>query len=133
MASAPSRDGIRQVPRDKAASGLGVKCDPGVGAPGPGVMLPRLLSRSQVHRAGGWEDRAVPRPEPPADVQRPLHCDPGQHEEGKLEAKPGLAAQRPLSSPAPLHPWFFLVPGLVRAPRCPPSTIARLQGWVVRC
>lgn len=89
--------------RGTRPSGLGVKCDPGVGAPGPGVTLPRLLSRSQVHRAGGREDRAVPRPEPPADVQCPLHCDPGQHEEGEPGAKPGPAARRPPSSPAPLQ------------------------------
>lgn len=57
-----------------------------------GVTLPPLLSCSQVHCASGWEDRAVPRLEPPLDVQRPVHRDPGQHEEGEPRVRPGAVA-----------------------------------------
>lgn len=59
---------------------------------GPGVTRPPLFSYSLVHRAGGWEDRALPRSEPPTDVQRPLHGDPGQYEEGEPGVKPGAVA-----------------------------------------
>lgn len=88
---------------------------------GLGVTLPPLLSYSKVHRASGWEDRAVPRPEPPADVQRPLHCDPGQHEEGEPGAKPGAVASGSPKLPATPRgcrvPWAcFSVPRLVRVP-----------------
>lgn len=54
---------------------------------GLGMTLPRLLSYSQVHCASRWEDRAVPRPEPPTNVECPLHRDPGQHEEGEPRTK----------------------------------------------
>lgn len=105
--------------------------------PGPGVTLPHLLSCSQVHRAGGREDRAVPRPEPPADVQRPLHCDPGQHEEGEPGVKPGPAARCLPSSRPPCRPLWapvLLLSAWVDRGTLPPnSTIARLQGQVVRC
>jgi hypothetical protein len=58
-------------------------------------MLPLpLLSYSQIHCAGGWEDRAVPGPEPPPDVQRPLYCDPRQHEEGEPGVSQTLTCTR---------------------------------------
>lgn len=66
-----------------------------------GLTLPPLLASSQVHRASGWEDRAVPRPEPPTHVQRPLHRYPGQHEEGEPGAKPGAVARGYSELPAP--------------------------------
>lgn len=85
--------------QDWETTGLGVWS--GSGCPGLGVT-PRphpLPPYSQVHCAGGWEDRAVPGPEPPPDVQRLVHCDPRQHEEGK---------QLPMASQAPVTTRYSL-------------------------
>lgn len=73
---------------DWETTGLGVWS--GSGCPGLGVTRPHppLPPYSQVHCAGGWEDRALPGPKPPPDVQRLVHCDPWQHEEG--EQLPGV-------------------------------------------
>lgn len=105
-----------------------------MGASGLNVTLPPLLSCSQVHCASGWEDRAIPRPEPPADVQRPLHRDPGQHEEGEPGLKPGPVARG--SPEPPATPGGSHVHG--PASQFPdwsglhPSTKARLQALVVQ-
>lgn len=111
---------------------------------GLGMTLPCLLSYSQVHCASGWEDRAIPRPEPPTDVECPLHRDPGQHEEGKPGTKAEQLSKVPLSFLPPRRQQCALVqllhsqagwtytPAYSQAPN-PGGSVLNLLDWEDSC
>lgn len=107
--------------RDWETTGLGVWS--GSGCPGLGVTPSPWPPYSQVHRAGGREDRAVPGPEPSPHVQRLVHGHPGQHEEGEqLPRVPSPPRLRSLSAAA-RRPWSHIpMQTPVRGPRPPPRS-----------